>query len=187
MKRIGSVATIGLLVCLSVLLVSAAPKNTRQLVWEYVGQVTNTGPDSVQYGNLVNVAGAPSGTFFTFYTMASNVSVTVNGPLRIIDRKGTTTIYQSSAPGDFSNPDSFRSGTPVQASDLYQQVIVNTTTGSFSVVNINKITSASPLSGVDDDETLGEIGNVIQTILNGQLNTAGVPPPSGWFSGYATK
>jgi hypothetical protein len=186
MKRIASVLAVGLLVSLAASLLSAAPKNTSALVWEYIGQVTNTGSDSAQYGNLTNVAGAPSGTFFTFYTSASNISVTVNGPLRIIDRKGTTIIYEASAPGDFSNPDSFRSGTPVQASELSQQVIVNTTTGSFSVVNNNMITSSSSLGG-GNEESLGEVGQTIRSILNGQLNTAGVPPPSGWFSGYAEK
>lgn len=186
MKRFTCIITVVVLLVLSTSFARGFAKSNSGLLWEYVGQVTNAGPSSAQYGNLTNVAGAPSGSSFTFYTTAVNVSVTANGPLRIIDRKGTTTIYQASAQGDFTSPDSFRSGTPVQQSDLRQQVIVNTTNGSFSVVNINTITSTSPLSG-DDDETLGEVGQTVRTTLNGQLNTPGAPAPTGWFGGYATK
>ncbi len=157
-------------------------KNKSGLLFEYVGQVTNSGPNSAQYGNLTNVGGQ-SGTF-TFYTTATNVSVTNNGSIRVIDRTGTTTIYLANAAGDFSNPDSFRAGTPVQVSDLRQQVIVDTATGAFTVLNVNTITSVVPFSSGDDYETLGDEGQVFRTSLTGHLNT-GAPPPSGWFGGYA--
>ena len=159
--------------------VIAAPKS-RGLLFGYVGQVTNSGANSAQYGNLTGISGAPNGAYFTFYTTASNSAVSVNGPMRIIDRTGTTTIYLNSAPGDFANPDSFRSGIPVQVSSLQQQVVVNTGSGAFSVVNTNTITSAT-----DVGEMLGDEGDSFRTYLNGQLNTAGVPPPSGWFGGFA--
>ena len=60
--------------------------------------------------------------------------------LRILARDGTTTIYLNSAPADFANPDSFRSGTPVQTSTLHQQAIVDTVTGAFTAVFDNTIT-----------------------------------------------
>ncbi len=155
---------------------------TQGVLFGYVGQVTNSGANSDQYGNLTSVVGAPAGSFFTFYTTAVTDSVVVNGPLKIIRRHGTTTIYQASASGDFSTPDSFRSGVPVAISAIDQQVVVNTTNGSFTVINVNTIlsrTSDAPLS-------LAGIGLTFSSVLTGQLN-AGTPPPSGWFGGYATR
>ena len=157
-------------------------KNKSGVLFEYVGQVTNSGANSAQYGNLTNVEGK-SGTF-TFYTTATNVSVTNNGSIRVIDRTGTTTIYLTNAAGDFSNPDSFRAGTPVQVSDLRQQVIVDTATGVFTVLNVNTISSVTAFWSGDEYETLGDEGQVFRTSLTGHLN-AGTPPPSGWFGGYA--
>ncbi len=154
-------------------------KGKTAILWEYVGQVTNSGPNSTQYGNLTNVVGAAQGSYYTFYTTATNTAVTTNGPLKIVDRKGTTTIYVTNAPGDFANPDSFRAGAPVVVSDLQQQVIVNSTTGLFTVVNVNTVTSAA------EDEIV-ETGQVIRTSLTGQLNS-GTPPPTGWFGGVAMR
>jgi hypothetical protein len=102
-----------------------------QILMEYVGQVINGTPtpaSSNQFGNLQAVSGVDPSLRFTFYTEAETVKAVANGPLRIVDRTGTTTIYLASASGDFSNPDSFRSGTPVQMSTLRQQVIVDTLT-----------------------------------------------------------
>src|ERR1700758_2792910 len=98
-----------------------------QIAFEFVGQVTNFPPtpsaplgSSNQYGYLTVVRGIDnvfSGnphnettavlTFFNEVTTTQSIS---DGPLRIIDRKGTTTIYLNNAPASFTNPDSFRSG-----------------------------------------------------------------------------
>src|SRR4051794_4815988 len=104
MKRFRSLFTIMVMTCASMPLLNAAKNNQAGVIWEYIGQVTNTGPQSAQYGNLTNVSGLPAGTYLTFYTAATNTSVVVDGPLRIIDRTGTTTIYLASGVGDFSNP-----------------------------------------------------------------------------------
>jgi hypothetical protein len=101
----------------------------KSILMEYVGQVINGNPtptSSNQFGNLLNVAGVAPSLHLAFCTQATTVSTVVNGPLRIIDREGTTTIYLVSTPGDFSNPDSFCTGIPVQVSTLRQQVIVST-------------------------------------------------------------
>ena len=174
MKRFFTIATVLVMVATSVV---AAAKNNG-ILFEYVGQVTNSGASSTQFGNLTGVSG-PDGAYFTFYTTATNSSVTVNGPLRIIDRVGTTTIYLNSAPGDFANSDSFRSGIPVQVSELRQQVVVNTSTGLFTVLNINSVDSAT-----DVGEMFGDENSVFRTVLTGQLNSAGASP-TGWFGGYA--
>jgi hypothetical protein len=160
-----------------------------QILMEYVGQVINGSPtptSSNQFGNLQAVSRVDPSLQFTFYTQAETVKVVANGPLRIVDRTGTTTIYLTSAPGDFSNPDSFRSGTPVQVSTLRQQVIVDTSTGAFSVVNINTITSATEFLSGGEEVQLGEAGKSFRTVLNGHLNTPGMSP-TGWFGGYAVR
>ncbi len=60
--------------------------------------------------------GAPnnaSTAFFTFLNEISTTRVTDNGPLRIVDRKGTATIYLNPVGGaNFEDLDSFRTGTP---------------------------------------------------------------------------
>jgi hypothetical protein len=129
-----------------------------ELVDEFVGQVTNFPPtpsaplgSSNQYGYLSVVpginnvfSGSPHNettavlTFFNEVTTTESIS---DGPLRIIDRDGTTTIYLNNAPASFSNPDSFRSGTPVQTSKLHQQAIVDTAGGTFTAVFFNNILS----------------------------------------------
>ena len=160
-----------------------------QILMEYVGQVINGSPaptSSNQFGNLQAVSGVDPSLQLTFYTEAESVKVVANGPLKIIDRTGTTTIYLTSAPGDFGNPDSFRSGTPVQVSTLGQQVIVDTSTGAFSVVNKNTITSATEFLSGGKEVQLGETGQRFRTVLNGHLNTPGMSP-TGWFGGYAVR
>jgi hypothetical protein len=158
-----------------------------QILMEYVGQVVNGTPtptSSTQFGNLHRVAGVDPSLQLTFYTEAVTIKVLVNGPLRIVDRTGTTTIYLASAPGDFSNSDSFRSGTPIQVSNLHQQVIVDTSSGTFTVVNINTITSAAQFVSAGNEVQLGQVGQAFRTVLNGHSNATGMLP-NGWFGGYA--
>ena len=185
MKRLSAVFAISLvLVTLGVAQPSNKPKEKDGILFQYVGQVTNSGTDSAQYGNLLEVAGQNTTSNFTFYTSCTTVNVVNNGSIRVINRVGTTTIYAASSAGDFSNPDSFRSGTPVQVSDLKQQVIVDTATGAFTVLNFNTITSVASTGSDGDEDTLGEVGQRFRTVLTGHLNP-GMPPPSGWFGGYA--
>lgn len=137
-----------------------------EILLEYVGQVikgTPTPASSNQFGNLQEVAGVDPSLQFTFYTQAMTVKAVANGPLRIVDRTGTTTNYLASTPGDFSNPDSFRSGMPVQVSTLRQHVIVDNSTGTFTVVNINTITTAAHFVSDGKDTQLGKVGQSFQT------------------------
>lgn len=82
-------------------------------------------------------------TFFNEVTTTESIS---DGALQIIDRNGTTTIYLNSAPASFTNPDSFRSGIPIQTSTLHQQAIVDTSGGTFTAVFANTISSTSAFS-----------------------------------------
>jgi hypothetical protein len=165
-----------------------------QLLYEIIGQVINSTPTtSTQFGYYTYIkgidalfAGAPENettAWFTFHRETTNLRVTVNGPLRIISREGTTTVYLNAAPaGDFTNPDSFRAGAPVQRSTLRQQVIVDTVTQSFTVVNEDTITSTSLFSINGRTNQIGKAGDVFRTTKNGHLNS---PVPSGYFAGYS--
>jgi hypothetical protein len=165
-----------------------------QLLYEIIGQVINFTPTtSTQFGYYTYIkgidglfAGAPENettAWFTFHRETTNLRVTANGPLRIISREGTTTVYLNAAPaGNFSNPDSFRAGTPIQTSTLRQQVIVDTVTQTFTVVNEDTITSSSPFSVNGSTFRIGKVGDIFRTTKNGHLTS---PVPSGYFAGYS--
>jgi hypothetical protein len=171
-----------------------------QIAFEFVGQVTNFPPSpstplgsSNQYGFLTAVrgidnlfSGSPHNettavlTFFNDVITTESVS---DGPLRIIDRNGTTAIYLNSAPASFTNPDSFRSGIPIQTSTLHQQAIVDTIGGTFTAVFTNTISSTSAFTINGTTYRLGQKGQAFRATVTGQLNPT--PPPSGHFAGYA--
>jgi hypothetical protein len=113
---------------------------------EVVGAVFNASPSaSIQYGYLSFVngldnvfSGSPQSettALLTFFSDTQTVRVINNGPLRVVNRVGTFTIFLDNAPnGDFSTPDSFRDGTPVMTGSLRHQVVLNTTTNTFTTV-----------------------------------------------------
>jgi hypothetical protein len=159
---------------------------------EFIGNVSNSGANSNQFGYFSFVTQLPAfnGTpetaataNFTFYTEAVTQRVTNNGTLRIVDRTGTTTVYLTSYPANFADPESFRSGTPIQTSTVQQQVILDTTTGDFSVVNINTITDVSAFALSGQLYQIGKPGNRFRTVLRGKTNAAA--PPGFFMAGYA--
>src|SRR5581483_3500684 len=147
---------------------------------------------SVQYGYVAYLRGLSifsadpqneTTALFTFSIQTTTLRVIANGPLRIISREGTMTVYRRSAPGaDFANPDSFRSGTPVLVAGLRQQVIRNTATNSFTATNASTIVSSSPFPAGDGQLRLGEPGQRFRTLINGQANATAAP--SAWMAGY---
>ncbi|HJT01289.1 MAG TPA: hypothetical protein VJ756_19500 [Terriglobales bacterium] len=162
------------------------------LALEYVGNVNNNGANSNQFGYFSFVTQLPAfnGTpqdaahaNFTFFTEAVTQRVTTNGTLRIVDRTGTTTVYLATSPPNFADADSFRSGTAIQVSTLQQQVILDTTTGDFSVVNINTVTGTSIFAVAGRDYQLAKVGDRFRTLLRGKTNAA--PPPGFFIVGYA--
>src|SRR6516225_11899706 len=157
------------------------------ILWELVGQVINGGAGgpsgSVQFGNLLGSPCATPDAALTFYTEATTTRSTANGPLRIVDRTGTTTVRLAPAAGDFASPETFRAGTVVQTSRLEQQVIFDTSTGAFTVLNVNTVSpGGAPPSGWSCPELLRP-GARIRTELSGHVNTPG-GTPTGWFGGY---
>ncbi len=164
-----------------------------QVVYEFVGQFNNNGMASQQFGYLSKIngldgifSGEPENettALFTFVTNANTDRVIVNGPFKIVNRTGTTTIYLNTPPSDFTNPATFSQGTPIQVSDYRQQVIVNTVTNSFQTEHTNTVTATKSFSLNGSTYRLGRVGSSFRTNYSGQVNPTA--PPSGWFGGNA--
>jgi hypothetical protein len=170
-----------------------------KIAFEFLGQATNFPPtpsaplgSAHQYGFLTLVrgidnvfTGSPHNettALFTFFNEATTTESITNGPLRIVDRNGTTTIYLNTAPASFANPDSFRSGIPVLTSTLHQQA-VNTPDGTFTTVFANTVSSTSTFTLNGATFRLGQTGQAFRATVTGQSNAT--PPPNAHFGGYA--
>ncbi len=167
-----------------------------QILYELVGAGINlTPPYSAQVGYLTYLkgvdnlfAGTPQNettALFTFYRATVNLQVRANGPILIVSRAGTNTLYLNASPsGDFSNADSFRAGEPIQTSVFRQQAIIDTVTQTFSLVDEDTITSTSAFSVNGTNYRIGKAGDVFRTTRTGHLNAAGASPV-GWLGGYS--
>jgi hypothetical protein len=170
-----------------------------RIAFEFVGQATSFAPtpsaplgSANQYGFLTVVrgiddvfSGGPHNettAVLTFFNEVTTTESFSDGPLRVIDRNGTTTIYLNTAPASFANQDSFRSGIPVLTSTLHQQA-VNTAVGTFTTVFANTVSSTSAFSINGTTFRLGHTGQSFRATITGQGNAT--PPPNAHFSGYA--
>ena len=188
-RSLRTLVTAALLGLAGVALASSRPERpAAAILWEYVGQVINGGAGgpsaSVQFGNLLGSPCAAPDASLTFFTEATTTRTNASGPLRIVDRVGTTNVYLAPAPGDFASPETFRTGTLVQTSRLEQQVIVDTSTGAYTVLNVNTVTPGGTKPAGWTCEQLLRPGARIRTELRGHINTPGATP-SGWFGGFA--
>ena len=167
------------------------------LGYEFVGQVLNpSATQSIQYGYLNSVAGmetaaAQSGpvseatALLTFYNDTATQQVINNGPIRIIDRTGSATIYFNAAGGgDFNNADTFRAGKPVQTCTLRHQVVIDTSTGYFTASFELTVTSARVFTVNGAAWVLGKPGEVYHWNVYGKLTTQG--PPAAQIAGFAS-
>jgi hypothetical protein len=205
-RRITMRGTRRISLCLAVVLVLIAagvasaqitiPITEEQVLYEMIGEFNNNGSASQQYGYLSSVTGLDNvfssattknetTALFTFVTNATTFQVVNHGPFRIVDRTGTTTIYLNNGFSDFGNPASFSQGTPIQASNYRQQVIVNTLTNTFVTVHTNTITDVETFTLNGIAYRLGQLGKSFRTNYSGQANTPGAVP-SGWFAGTST-
>ena len=153
-----------------------------EVAFTLVGQVTNTPPDqSAQFGYLPTITGLTdlfasptedeTTAFFTFYNDTTTKAVRHNGPLTIIEREGTTTVYYNVAPhASFADPNSFRDGQAVLVMDLKQQVILDTITGAFSVVMSNDVTAVSSFLKDGTEWQLAHRNGKFRWALQGHLN-----------------
>ncbi len=168
-----------------------------QVTYTLVGQVTNTPPDrSIQYGYLPTIEGisdlfsssseSEATAFFTFFNETRTKATRHSGPITVVEREGTTTIYAQSAPhGNFADPASFQGGSPVLVMSLKQQVVLDTGSRVFTVVTSNTVTDSERFKKDGQTYELASPGDQFRTSFTGTLNTS--PPPSGYFSGYAVR
>ena len=167
------------------------------LSFEFVGQFQNSPPGvtpatHVHYGYLAYIRGASAFTgspadettaLFTFFADGLTSRVIVDGPLRIVTRVGTVTIYRDpSVDGDFGRPETFRDGARILVGAFRQQVVNNTVTGSFTTFHRVRITSTRPFQADGKKRQLGRVGQTFRIAFSGQGNMPG--PPSGYFGGY---
>jgi len=167
------------------------------LGYEFVGQVLNpSATQSIQYGYLNSIAGldtvatqsgavSEATALLTFYNDTATQLVINNGPIRVIDRTGSSTIYFNAAGGgDFTNADTFRAGKPVQTCTLRHQVVIDTSTGYFTASFEMTITSARVFQVNGAGYLLGRPGEVYHWNVYGKLTTQG--PPAAQIAGFAT-
>ena len=197
MTRLTSCLMVVALSVLTCSLVSAqvVPIAEDQIVYEFVGQFNNTPTTSQQFGYISTVKGiSPIFTsdttqnettaMLTFVTNATTDRVIVNGPFKIINRTGSTTIYLNTPPSDFNDPSTFSQGTPIQVSSYTQQVISDGDTNTFVTVHMNTVTQTVPFTLNGKTYRLGRVGAAFRTNYSGEVNTTG-SGPSGWFGGNA--
>ena len=171
-------------------------ENVAGINLEFIGQGLVLSPAEVyQYGYFTHVAGvenlfsgAPnnaSTAFFTFLNELFTTRVTDNGPLRIVDRKGTATIYLNPAGGaNFEDLDSFSAGTPVLTAALRHQVILDTLNNNTIIVNFDlTITAAESFTAGEIKHLLGLPGQKMTWTAYGRPNTSTTQPGQFVFAG----
>ena len=170
------------------------PSTDTDVSMEVVGAVFNASPAaSIQYGYITYIngldtffSGSPQNETtarFTFYSDTSTVRVINNGPLRVVNRVGTFTIYLDNTPdGDFANPDSFRDGSPVMTGSLRHQVVLNTTTNTFTTTFVITIIEADFFFTDGQNVALGKHGQKLVLTVFGQPSTSG--PGQFVIAGY---
>lgn len=156
----------------------------REKTMELIGAVLNTASSSTQYGYISSIAGIPgifagspqneTTALLTFHNDTTTLRVINNGPLRIVNREGTMSVYFDEKPnGDFANPASFRDGTPVMVATLRHQVILDTVTNQFTTFFVNAITSSSVFTVAGRQYDFGKPGQTFRTTVSGRPSTSG--------------
>lgn len=117
----------------------------------------------------------------------STTRVTPHGPLTVVDRKGTTTIYLNPATGaNFENPASFEGGTPVLTASLRHQVILDTANGNTFLMHFDlTVISAETFTVGDQKHGLGRPGQRMTWTISGRPNTSTTQPGQFVFAGVA--
>ena len=120
----------------------------------------------------------------TFYNDTVAERVITNGPIRVINRVGTSAIYLDATPdGDFNNPDTFRDGLPVQTSQIRLQFVIDTVTGAFTVILVQTITSSDFFVLGNHHFLLSKVGQTYRTTYVGHVTASG--SPAAHLAGFA--
>ena len=165
---------------------------------EFIGQGLVVSPAEVyQYGYFTHVtgvenvfSGAPntaSNAFFTFMNKLSTTRATPHGPLTVVDREGTATIYLNPAVGaSFDTPASFEAGTPVLTASMRHQVILDTQNGNTIFMTFDLTVSSTETFTVGDQKhQLGRPGQKMTWTNYGRPNTSTTQPGQFVFAGVA--
>lgn len=165
---------------------------------EFIGQGRVVTPAEVyQYGYFTYVAGVEnvfggtpnnaSNAFFTFMNKLSTTRATPHGPLTVVDRKGTTTIYLNPAGGaTFETPASFEAGTAVLTASLRHQVILDSLNGNTIFMQFDlTVISAETFTVGDEKHRLARPGQKMTWINYGRPNTSATQPGQFVFAGTA--
>ena len=166
-----------------------------ETLMEVVGQNNTFGAQAKQVGYLSRLSGIDSifsgspedetTAEFTFLNDVVNTQVHATGSMRMVQRDGTFTLYRNFAPADFTDLGSFSAGTPILTGISHQQVVLDTTSNSFTVYTDVTVTSSSefPLDG--KSYRLERAGDTFRIIFFGRAT--GTAIPSAWFGGYAVE
>ena len=176
--------------------VTTLPITDDQQLYEFIAEFINNGPANLQFGYLANVAGLGSvfssattknetTASFTIVVNANTFQVVNHGAFRITDRIGTATIYLNSGASDFTNPASFRQGTPIQVSSYRQTAVVNTLDNTFVSTNTHTITGLETFTLNGVNYRLGQLGRSFRSNYSGVVGLNQPPPVTGWFAGTA--
>jgi hypothetical protein len=189
-------SSVGLLLVAPCLRAQGGQPSSPQIGYEVVGQVLNpSAQQSFQYGYLNLVPGidrittsagavvSESTALLTFFCDTTTDRVINNGPIRMVDRTGTGAIYFGSGNSTFADPDTFRSGTPIQGFTLRHQVVIDTSTGYFTTTFEITITSVQGFQIDGRTYRLGHPGRVYRLNVSGKL--AAPAPPSAYIAGAA--
>lgn len=176
--------------------VTVLPVKDEQQLYEFIAEFINNGPANLQFGYLADITGLGSvfsstttkdetTALFTIVITANNFQVVNHGSSRITDRTGTCTIYLNNGPSDFSNPDSFSQGTPIQVSSYRQTVLVNTANNTFVSTNTHTITGLKTFTLDGVKYRLGHLGDSYRSTYNGVVEVNQPPLVTGSFAAVA--
>ena len=151
---------------------------------ELIGQAQVLSPQAaIQYGYLSRIEGLDaiftgtpeneSTAMFTFYNDTATTRVIDNGPLRIVNREGTTTFYFNPTAGaQFTSPDTFRTGTQVMTAHLTHQVVLDTVQNTFITQFSLTITSVAEFTVDGHEHRLGKPGQKVTWVVYGRPSTS---------------
>jgi hypothetical protein len=164
---------------------------------EIVGQnnvFPTTNPQhAVQAGYLSRLAGIDSifsmspkdetTAELTFVNDVLRTQVNAIGPVGIIQRDGTFTLYLSSGSASFADLNTFASGTAVLTGTSHQQVVFNGNPGTFSAYTDVTVTASNAFGLGGNTYRLGRVGDTFRVFYFGDVT--GMAVPSALFGGYA--
>jgi hypothetical protein len=138
---------------------------------EFRGRVTQSGQSFTSYGYLTRASHADENDLFsgsplsektallTAYATGDLRARTTDDVVHALDIVGTMTVYQRSSPGaSFSNPSSFKTGTPVARYDMTLQdilTVIALNTGLPTLTGDMRQTAAQALSSPLSGQTFG--------------------------------